>query len=240
MNVAMSELDRVMQRASAALGRMDYPACEADCLGALAMARQREQWAYYARILLPLQEARRQRRIIAAEARVRLGAADLTGPVEEWLTELEAGCIVLTHPHRRDDARRLARAARDRRRCVEVLYADNEASAEVWQLRSYAGCDVGCQRAAPPESCVNRWIDRPAATGDGGEADKDDEGVKIGRKAVDWFLDGAEALGDAALRSVDEQMPPRPRLAALEACLEVVTDHEILHQRLGEAARAIR
>jgi len=66
-------LDALMEDASRALAEMDYLTCESLCLKALAAAREDGNWAYYKRILLPLQEVRRQRRMIAADGDVVLG-----------------------------------------------------------------------------------------------------------------------------------------------------------------------
>ena len=66
-------LDDVMQQASQKLAEMDYFAAEALCLDGLRLARQTAYWNAYARVLLPLQECRRQRRLTAADTAVHLG-----------------------------------------------------------------------------------------------------------------------------------------------------------------------
>src|SRR5690606_17570305 len=88
-----STLDDIMERASRSLAAMDYLTCERLCVEALAAARRAQDWSYYARILLPLQEARRQRRLIAADGWVRLGTSDLEGPHHDWSGVFEAGCV---------------------------------------------------------------------------------------------------------------------------------------------------
>ncbi len=126
-----------MERASEALAQMDYLHAETLCLKALRQAREAEDWAYYVRILLPLQEARRQRRMIAADGVIRLGTARLEGPVDRWLASMEAGCIVVTHPHTAEDARTLENEARNQHRYVEVLFAENRPEEERWTLRRF-------------------------------------------------------------------------------------------------------
>ena len=69
------DVDAIMEDASQALSRMDYLSCETFCLKALSLARRAKRWPVYARILLPLQETRRQRRMIAAAGVIRLGSA---------------------------------------------------------------------------------------------------------------------------------------------------------------------
>ncbi len=100
------DLNAIMERASVALQAMDYATCEAACLEALRVARHGRQWADYARVLLPLQEARRQRRMNAADGTFRLGTGDLAGGPDSWLAALAPGCIVVTPPHDRADAAR--------------------------------------------------------------------------------------------------------------------------------------
>jgi len=218
-----------MERASEALAHMDYLTAEVQCLEALRTARATQRWSYYARILLPLQEVRRQRRMIAAEGMIRLGAAALEGDVADWLETLDAGCIVLTHPHTAEDADALEHAARQRRQYVEVLFADNAPDADPWVLRPFNGGDVRCEVSAPPRAWRDRWLDpgeNVAPTG--------------GATPADWFIDATEALGDAALTRVTAPLGDARRIEQLERMLHVVTDHEILHQRLGDAARAMR
>jgi hypothetical protein len=152
-------LDEQMEAASEALARMDYLRCEALCVQALAQAREQRRWPYYARILLPLQEARRQRRQIAADGVIRLGTASLHGGPADWLDAIEAGCIVVTAPHTADDARALHEAAIERGQYVEVLFSESESSDERWQIGSFAGPKVRCERPAPPADWRDRWLD---------------------------------------------------------------------------------
>lgn len=223
-----AELDDIMEQASVALAKMEYLTCESLCLTALSRARGSGNWGYYARILLPLQEARRQRRMIAAEGVIRLGTATLTGQPADWLRDARAGCVVVTHPHKADTAHALNEAARKQRLYVEVLYAGNAIDAPKWVLRSFRGPSVVCEVAAPPREWLDRWL----APGGNGVPRGD-------RTPADWFIDATEAMGDAALGQLPSTLSPSERLAALEACLDVVTDHEIIHQRLGAAARSL-
>ncbi len=212
MSAAIEQLDGIMERASQALADIDYLGCEALCLEALALARASGRYGYYARILLPLQEARRQRRMIAAAGVMQLGTGASAVDLDIWLTQHHAGCIVLTHPHTIEDARRIDQNAREHQQCVEVLFADNPDQAELWTLRSYAGPAVTCDIPAP----------------------------KADVNAAQWFIDATEKLGDAALAGLDDSLAGTARVEALEARLAVFPDHELLHQRLADAARAVR
>jgi len=231
-----AQLDRLMESASQALAARDYLACETLCLQALTQARQARLWAYYARILLPLQECRRHRRMIAAEGVIRLGTTTLAAPLPTWLHHVRAGCLVVTPPYAVQDAQALEQAARAQQCFIEVLYADHPAAGS-WTFRSCAssnsggGGDIFVNIPDPPAE----WIDRdlPAA------ATTAFPSAPGSRTPADWFLDAGEALGDAALTKVRAPLGTLERVTELEDCLAVLTDHEIIHQELVEAATAL-
>lgn len=224
-------IDRIMVLASEALARLDYLTCERRCLEALSVARSKGDWRYYARILMPLQESRRQRRMIAADGVIRLGTGDLDRDWCSWPDDEKAGCLVVTHPHTADTVREIESHARQQCQFVEVLFADSELSADKWTLRSVVGPEVALSVSGPPVDWRGSWL-QPGQT-------PPTKSVKTLAGPVDWFLDASEALGNAALATVTASSGNRNRVEALELCLQVVTDHEILHQRLGDAARAM-
>ena len=200
--------DRIMEAASAALARMDYLSCEDGCVEALAVARQRRDWPCYARILMPLQEARRQRRMIAADGVVRLGSAGLEGRAEQWPARIGAGCLLLTQPHTPEDACAAAQAARAQRRHVEILYAASPVHAPTWSIHAFRGPRVTCPRPAPPADLVGRWL-RAAPGPDGTEGSPPGAAELKGRAAAaDFFLDACEGL------ATPRWPPSRPRRAA--------------------------
>lgn len=227
-----SPIDHIMEQASRALAQTDYLSCESLCLKALAKAYDAGDWDRYARILMPLQEARRQRRMTAADGAVRLGTADLDSPAEHWLEQIETGCVMVTHPHMKEDALALDQAARKHHRYIEVLFADNPPAVETWCVRSLRAPRVERNIPAPPRGWTNQWL-APGETPATPHSDA---------SPADWFLDAAQALGDAAVLAVDADPTARlgslTRIDRLQSMLNVVTDHEILHQRLAEAARA--
>ncbi|MEZ6191169.1 MAG: hypothetical protein R3C45_07735 [Phycisphaerales bacterium] len=211
MPLTLEQLDAIMEKASRALADMDYLTCEALCLDALTEAKRADRYGYYARVLLPLQEARRQRRMIAAAGDIQLGSGQGFEP-GAWLENRVAGCVALTSPHKASDALAIHQQARQNKQFVEVLFADNELEAAEWTLRSYDGPTVSCAIDAPPP-------------------DMD---------SSQWFIEATERLGDAALTGVDSKLTGKALVDELESRLRVFPDHELLHQRLADAAKAVR
>lgn len=213
-----STLDDIMEQASQKLADMDYLASEALCLRGLQIAREAENWTGYARVLLPLQECRRQRRMIAADTAVQLGTNAC------W-NDPAAGCVAVTRPLDIDAARKIAVDAAQHGRHVEVLWCDNAPDAPTWTVKTFAGPEIACDVPAPPPECLNQKLE-PA----------DDA---HGPAAAHWFIAASEALGDAARDAVDAPRGSFTRVEQLEAMVAAVGDHELLHQALGDAARAV-
>jgi hypothetical protein len=214
-------LDQLMERASRALVEMHYLEAESLCLEGLRMARAQRDWVAYARVLMPLQECRRQRRMIAADTAVQLGTAG-------GIDRLDAGCIAVTHPHSAEDAARLALEAGRQRRHVEVLYCDNAVEADTWRAMTYDGSQIACEVPAPAGLPLNQRL-----CADAGPLPQAITG------AGHWFIAATEALGEEALRRVTAPLGSLDRVEQLERMVQAVDDHEILHQRLGDAVRAL-
>lgn len=235
MTAIAKQLDPIMEMASQSLAKTDYFACEAACLRALSIARRNRDWPYYARILMPLLESRRQRRMIARDGTVRIGSAQLESEPATWIRQFSAaGCLVITRPHDDEVAKRFAKLVREECLSIEVLLVINEnpVSDSEWTLSSMTTPKVTCAFPVPQPGWTERWmnsVEAAAATSKTGSA-----------SPVDWFLDGCEALGDAALASVEAPLGDPQRVIDLEQCLGVVTDHEKIHQALSDAALALR
>lgn len=91
---ASDRIDQAMQAASEALVRRRYFECQRLCLRALAAAHRLHDYERMARILLPLQEARRHKRDTATDA----GAVYvLTGPIPAP-ANLRPGCYLVEPP----------------------------------------------------------------------------------------------------------------------------------------------
>ena len=85
------QIDSLMETASEALAHGNYFACERAAAEALQMAFQGEDYERMARILLPLEEARRQKRLAAVDTG-RLTILDSSEQLDE---PIEAGCFLL-------------------------------------------------------------------------------------------------------------------------------------------------
>ena len=234
-----TRLDAMMEAATRALVGMDYAEAERLCVEALAEAKRQGRWAYYTRIVLPLQEARRQRRMIAADTLVGIAPAEDVERIAERLHKVGGGCVVVVPPVTVEAAAGLLEGGPDasarkaspqrRRGGVEVVYA--EPGGETWRVRSVALPDLAVDRPAPPEEWIGRWLV------------PDQTPTVDFRSPADWYLDAAEALGDAAIREVDAGLstakPSVIRIEALERMIVAVPTHEKLHQRLAETARTL-
>lgn len=119
-----STIDQLMEQASKALAETDYLACERLCDQALAMAMEAEDFDRAGRIILPLQEARRQRRQIAGEAGVIMLGEPRLEP-ERILETHSAGCFMLAHPpYDPTDVASLRRQAAEKGRYAEAMLVD--------------------------------------------------------------------------------------------------------------------
>jgi len=217
-------LDEHMETASQALAELDYARCESLCVDALRQARDTQDWVMYQRVLLPLQEARRQRRQAALDGPIMLGTPNGQADIATQIKDMEQGCIVLTWPATSNDAKFISEAVRDSKQPIELLFADNAADAATWRITSYAGPGLSIDLPAPKAEWVGQWID-PASIAPPTPAH--------------WFMQASEALGNAALAAIDAMPGTIEHLRALEQALACVDDHEILHQRLAAAAKAL-
>jgi hypothetical protein len=214
MNVAASAhngIDDLMSRASAALLRTDYFEADALCLRALDRAVRSKDFDRVSRIVLPLQEARRQRRHEALD-RARVVT------MREFSTRTpspEPGCVLIEPPMVGADARTV-RAIADRKRApVMVLVREPTAASGRWPIVA-----VGGGNDFRP-AIVRIQVDPP----------------ENHAPTTAWFLATQEALGDAAIAKVKPEWPADHRVEDLLEYLEGIPDHEKLIQALGATAR---
>lgn len=142
-------LDRIMEQASAALAATDYHACERWCMEALSLARREGDFDTYARILLPLQESRRQRRQLAADAGVIVLGEPRLDPAAV-LDRHHVGCLMLLCPPYGPGDEQAIRAAAVERGCfVEAMAVDQTALAAMFQHQMEARGDAALLAVDP-------------------------------------------------------------------------------------------
>jgi len=201
-------VDHLMEEASAALNDGRYGDAERRASEALGAAFAAGMHALMARILLPLQEARRQRVAFAADA----------GPIRIVDHRISSeglpddGCWVIQPPLVGADARRLRNDAIVAGRRVAVL------------CREPLTRDGLCPIVAVGPTIVRTRFEAA------------EEGPERPPSHA-WFAAALEALGDEAIATVNADLTPARRVIALFDRLETVVDHEKLHQALADACR---
>ncbi len=223
-----------MDEASVLLVKMEYLEAERLCEEALERAKGAGDWAYVARVLLPLQECRRQRRMIAVEGAVLLGSAGVTDTPAQLVARHEAAAVVLTGSHDAAYARGVQEEARKAGRYWEVLLG--EAQSGGWKIKSVAGEGFDATVNAPPTQWQNQWL-LPLAGGKGWAVKAMEDGTTPGS----WVVGASERLGDAGLAWVKKTYPKAgpEKIKGIEVCLESVSDHEFLIQEYQSVARAM-
>jgi hypothetical protein len=213
-------IDGVMEQCSQALADADYFGAEQLALKGLKKAYAVRDWERMARICLPLQEARRQKRHEALDSGVvRVVRALPSGK------ELVAGCYLLEPPLIGAEARGVRALAEKKKIPVMVLTREPTTSKGLWPIVA-AGEDFSIRvQVTPP----------------GG-----DPGPVVGFRNVSpptvpppgsWMILAEEKLGDAAIAKLRAGDPPAHRAADLLEFLEVIPEHEKLHQRLADECR---
>ncbi|MEE2895213.1 MAG: hypothetical protein VX726_05660 [Planctomycetota bacterium] len=157
---------------------------------------------------LPLQEARRQRTILAIDASD--GVPKIVEAVEQELETVEPGVHLLVPHAVAADARRMRVAAQQTE--VPLLAVCREPDTRMGEVPIVAIGEVTVRAyVAPPEN--------PEAPG------------------LDWVLAAHDALGDAAIARIDPAIDGTQKIEALRNALESVPEHERLHQALAAALR---
>lgn len=208
-------IHRAMELASGDLLRMRYFDAERRCRRALARARTLRDYEMMARILLPLQEARRQKRQLAVDAG---RAAALTSLTPDPLAA-GAACLLLRPSLTARDARALRERADARKIPTLVLAAEGPDRDGAWSVVAEGRVKVRARVELPGD---------PLARSPAGVATV---------SQISWFEAAAEALGDAAIAQVPPDASAAAQVDALLGFLDAFPDHEKLHQRLAEACR---
>jgi hypothetical protein len=225
MAAAGKAIDDLMEQASEALALTNYFQAEKVAAKALDRAAAALDFERMARICMPLQEARRQKRHEATDS----GITFLLRTLPARGAELETGCYLLTPPLIGIEGQTL-RGMCDRKKVPAlILCKEPTTGAGKWPLVGISGTDRESLairvQLAPPEGFENMTPMGPA------------EGLRPG-PSPRWFLSAMEALGDAAIaKVVGVKLPPDYRALDLYEYLKAVPDHEKLHQALEAACR---
>ena len=145
--MSTTDLDQLMDRASHVLVKMQYLEAEKLCQEALLMAYDRKLWGYLARITLPIQECRRQRRMYAADGEIVIGTGHLSGDVVGQLDQIQCGCVVFTGKNAQANALELLKRVADKPRYLLVFFAS--ISNDQWQVHSASRPDLYVNYPAP-------------------------------------------------------------------------------------------
>lgn len=223
-------VDRLMERASAALEKMHYFEAERLALRALVRAHGRFDFERMSRIVLPLQEARRQKRQLAVESgwRALLASMAELGAAREVPMP---GCYLLQPPLIAADARGLREAADAAGVPVLVVTREPLTLEGKWPV-------VAVGPGAAGGVSVRARVDPPVSLERvEGRVTKDSYGQGWELPRAEWFEGAAEAMGDAAIAKLRAEDPAAWRVEELMEYLDAHPDHEKLHQRLEENCR---
>ena len=201
------QIDSLMEDASQALAHTDYFRAERTADEALTLARQAKDFGRMARIIMPLQEARRLR----LQQALDVGAVTVVHePIDEEMN-IQPGCYVVQPPRVGVEARRFRLLALQRDIPVAVVCREPLTRLGLCPVVALsAGATVRTQIKAPDDP------EHPDPT---------------------WFVSALEELGDFAIESLDPALTTLKRLDALMNRLDAIPEHERLHQALEETCR---
>lgn len=225
---ASNPIDRLMEQASQALLETEYFTVVKLSLRALERARQAEDFERMARILLPLQEARRQIRQIACDAAHRVLVTARPKP-----SELRPGLYLAQPPMIALEARDIRETADSKSVPILLLCREPMTRAGKWPIAAVTKgglidtITIRVQVDPPPGVIPMHDQAGVGPTKDNSSAAPD----------VEWFERTEEALGDAAIARVGASNPASWRVDELMLYLDAIPEHEKLHQRLMEACR---
>lgn len=153
MKAPARHIEETMEQASAALARGDYFEAERLCAKALLSAFARGEFDLVARIAMPLQEARRQRRLMAINAN-RIFVFESEPPSGE--SRLEPGCYVVRAPLVAADARRISEAALQQKVPVIALATEPRTQAGLLPI-AIVGATTLRAKMKPPRAFTPQW-----------------------------------------------------------------------------------
>lgn len=215
-----AKIDRMMEQASEALARRDYFDCERTAVKALAAAYQVRDFERLARIVLPLQEARRQKRLEAADTG-RVIRLSEKAPADEPITP---ACYLIEPMLVGADGRDLRERADQTDTPVLVVVREPETQLGQWPLVMIGPVTVRAKVQPPPNDHVTvEWMLAASETL-GDEAIAQVDPAAAADERVDDLID--------RLGTCPEHEKLHQRLE--EACREAIREREVAR---AEAAK---
>lgn len=217
------QIDELMEEASQCLVRRDYFASERACVAALGMALATHDYHRAARIILPLEECRRQKRDLAVDA----GVVTLVfEPMGESPT-IKPGTYIFCPPRVAQEARQLRELADAAGVPIIVFAREPVTRSGLVPLVAVGPTTFRAYVEEPPIPATRKPTKKKAGTS---EAVTNAFGT-FHSPTIAWVLAAAEALGDAALAEVNSP-DPLDRIDDLWLRLQAFPNHEKLHQAL--------
>jgi len=127
---AVEKIDLLEERACEALSKTDYFECEQLAQDALERAHRAADYQRMARVLMPLEEARRQKRLLACDA----GVAGRFNQLEIDSRQLTPGCWLVEPPLVGADGRELRRQADAQRVPILLLVSEPKTQLGAWPV----------------------------------------------------------------------------------------------------------
>lgn len=232
-----------MEHASRDLVAMRYFDAETSCLQALDRAYAIRDYERMARILLPLEECRRQKRDLAFDT----GAVHVIAGQLPPTTKMTPGLYLVCPPRVGIDGRELRERA-DKKKIPAIVVVREPTSRDgLWPVVSIGPVTVRT-KVAPPPAPPAAAPPKPARTGKKARVAPPAAAANVPSvpslptgepvPSPTWFLRANEAIGDAAITQITDEPRAGIRVDLLMARLSTHPDHEKLHQALADACRA--
>lgn len=186
-----TKIDALMELASSALVKTRYFEAERTCLEALTLARKAKDYERMARICMPLQESRRQKRLAALDAGVvaRVDHESLTPKVK-------AGCYLFEPLLVAADARDLRDLADSEQVPVLVIAREPKTRLGQWPVAMIGPVTVRTRIAPPAKDKPDEAWMQAASEALGDEAIDSLELDRPAEHLVDQLLDRLATLPD--------------------------------------------
>ena len=212
-------IDRLMSEATEALEAGQYIDCELAADDALHRAWKHNAYDLMARIILPLMESRRQRRLQAVDAKhiVEIehgealpGGDEEDGERSDETEPVEPGIYLIQPPGVGADARLIRVSALEQRVPVFALAIEPKTQMGLLPVAVVGPSAVRAQLKPPAKKKFN----------------------------AAWCLEAIDVLTEAALMQIDTTRPLAKQVDLLMDVLDALPESERLHQALADTAQA--